>query len=94
MIVAGHETTAVALFWSLFYLLAGSPEIQERLAAEVAGVDLGPDNAATALGGSWFTPAPSCRRRSGSTRRPSPWRGRRSNPTPPAAFRFPQIPWC
>jgi cytochrome P450 len=48
MIVAGHETTAVALFWSL-YLLAGAPEIQERLAAEVAGVDLGPEHAADAL---------------------------------------------
>jgi cytochrome P450 len=48
MIVAGHETTAVALFWSL-YLLAGAPESQARLAAEVAGIDLGPDNAAAAL---------------------------------------------
>ncbi len=56
MIVAGHETTAVALFWSL-YLLAGSPEIQERLAAEVAGVDLGPDNAAAALGALVYTRA-------------------------------------
>ena len=48
MIVAGHETTAVALFWSL-YLLAGAPAIQERLAAEVAALDLGPDHAAEAL---------------------------------------------
>ncbi len=48
MIVAGHETTAVALFWSL-YLLAGAPEIQDRLAAEVADIDLGPDNAVGAL---------------------------------------------
>ncbi len=56
MIVAGHETTAEALFWSL-YLLAGSPEIQERLAAEVAGVDLGPDNAAAALGALVYTRA-------------------------------------
>jgi cytochrome P450 len=48
MIVAGHETTAVALFWSL-YLLAGAPEIQERLAAEVGGIDLAADNAAKAL---------------------------------------------
>jgi cytochrome P450 len=29
--------------------LAGAPEIQERLAAEVAGVDLGPEHAADAL---------------------------------------------
>jgi unspecific monooxygenase len=48
MIVAGHETTAVALFWSL-YLLASASTIQDRLAAEVAGADLGPDNAAAAL---------------------------------------------
>jgi cytochrome P450 len=48
MIVAGHETTAVALFWSL-YLLAGSPAVQHRLAAEVADLDLCPDNAAGAL---------------------------------------------
>lgn len=48
MIVAGHETTAVSLFWSLF-LLAGAPEVQDRLAAEVAGIDLGPDNADKAL---------------------------------------------
>jgi cytochrome P450 len=56
MIVAGHETTAVALFWSL-YLLAGAPEVQERLAAEAAGVDLGPDNAAAALPGLVYTRA-------------------------------------
>ena len=48
MIVAGHETTAVALFWSL-YLLASASTIQDRLAAEVADADLGPDNAAAAL---------------------------------------------
>jgi cytochrome P450 len=48
MIVAGHETTAVALFWSP-YLLASASTIQDRLAAEVAGADLEPDNAAAAL---------------------------------------------
>src|SRR5258706_4635001 len=37
MLVAGHETTAVALFWAL-YLLAGAPAVQERLAAEVQGL--------------------------------------------------------
>jgi len=34
MILAGHETTATALFWAL-YLLALDPATQERLAAEV-----------------------------------------------------------
>jgi len=36
MILAGHETTATALFWAL-YLLALDPATQERLAAEVKG---------------------------------------------------------
>jgi cytochrome P450 len=48
MIAAGHETTGVALFWSLF-LVASAPDVQERLAAEVAGLDLGPDGAAEIL---------------------------------------------
>jgi cytochrome P450 len=37
MILAGHETTATALFWSL-YVLALDPATQEQLAAEVKGV--------------------------------------------------------
>jgi cytochrome P450 len=36
MILAGHETTAVALLWSL-YLLALDPATQQQLAAEVKG---------------------------------------------------------
>jgi cytochrome P450 len=36
MILAGHETTATALFWSL-YLLALDPLTQDQLAAEVQG---------------------------------------------------------
>src|SRR6266446_53662 len=39
MILAGHETTATALFWSL-YLLALDPDTQERLAAEVKGATI------------------------------------------------------
>jgi cytochrome P450 len=39
MILAGHETTATVLFWSL-YLLALDPATQERLAAEVKGADV------------------------------------------------------
>ncbi len=37
MILAGHETTATALFWSL-YLLALDPATQDQLAAEVQGL--------------------------------------------------------
>lgn len=47
MILAGHETTAVTLFWSCF-LLARFPGWQEELAAEAATVDLSPEAAATA----------------------------------------------
>jgi cytochrome P450 len=48
MIVAGFETTALTLFWSL-YLLALAPADQERVAEEARGLDLGPENAAEAL---------------------------------------------
>jgi cytochrome P450 len=48
LIVAGHETTALALFWS-FYLLALSPEWQERVAKEAAAHDLGAEGATDAL---------------------------------------------
>jgi cytochrome P450 len=40
LIVAGHETTALTLFWSL-YLLASAPGEQQRLAEEAARVELG-----------------------------------------------------
>ena len=56
LIVAGHETTALALFWSL-YLLARDQEAQARLAAEVAGRDLGAGAAAEAMPQLVFTAA-------------------------------------
>jgi cytochrome P450 len=48
MILAGHETTAVTLFWSCL-LLAEHPGWQEELAAEVAPLDLSPSGAAEAI---------------------------------------------
>ena len=39
MILAGHETTGVTIFWALT-LLAQSPETQARVAAEARGLDL------------------------------------------------------
>lgn len=48
LILAGHETTAVALFWSCF-IAARLPEQQARLAEEADGVDLSADNAGAAL---------------------------------------------
>jgi unspecific monooxygenase len=53
MILAGHETTATALFWSL-YLLALDPVTQEELAAEVKAATV---NGALDLEGLKFTRA-------------------------------------
>jgi unspecific monooxygenase len=53
MILAGHETTATALFWSL-YLLALDPATQQQLAAEVQG---GLANGALEIEGMKFTRA-------------------------------------
>ena len=50
MIVAGHETTALALFWSCL-LLAQDPAWQAAVAAEVSGADLSPGQGAAALPG-------------------------------------------
>ena len=48
MILAGHETTAVTLFWSLV-LLAGARDEQRRVAEEARGVEITPDNAMDAM---------------------------------------------
>ena len=47
LILAGHETTALSLFWSL-YLLGLAPAVQEAVAEEAGRVDLGPGAAAEA----------------------------------------------
>jgi cytochrome P450 len=56
MLAAGHETTAVSLFWSA-YLIASLPEVQARIAAEAAPLDLGPAGASAALAELRFTRA-------------------------------------
>jgi unspecific monooxygenase len=56
LIVAGHETTALALFWSLT-LLAHSPADQRHLADEAVGTDLAPQHAGEALARLPFTRA-------------------------------------
>jgi unspecific monooxygenase len=48
MILAGHETTGVTLFWAC-YLAALYPDHQENLAREADQADLSPDFAASAL---------------------------------------------
>jgi unspecific monooxygenase len=48
MLIAGHETTALTLFWSAL-LLAAHPEVQARIAAEASPLDLGPEGAAASL---------------------------------------------
>ncbi len=48
MIVAGHATTAISLFWSL-YLLANATGWQDAIADEASGLDLGTEGAAGAL---------------------------------------------
>ena len=64
MILAGHETTATSLFWSLL-LLALAPDMQEQAAAEAANwADDG-----SALAGQLPSSRRSPTRRSGSIRR-------------------------
>ncbi len=48
LILAGHETTAVTLFWSLV-LLCGAPDEQRLVAEEVRQLDITPDTAMDVL---------------------------------------------
>ena len=48
LIVAGHETTALTLFWST-YLLACAPSAQNRVAEEVCALDFASEATGTAL---------------------------------------------
>lgn len=48
MIVAGHETTAAALFWAAF-VAARLPAAQDAIAAEAGALDLSPSGAGAAL---------------------------------------------
>ncbi len=54
LILAGHETTALTLFWSL-YLLANAPDVQARVAAEVRSLDLSAEAARPGLKSLSFT---------------------------------------
>ena len=56
MILAGHETTAVTLFWAC-WLAARFPEHADRIAIEAAPLDLSPGNAAAAMKALPFTRA-------------------------------------
>src|SRR3954447_21181186 len=48
LLLAGHETTAVTLFWAII-LLAEAPAEQQRVADEAAGVSITPETAHAAL---------------------------------------------
>lgn len=56
VLVAGHETTAVALFWTCT-ILAALPAVQERLATEAAPLDLSLSGAGAALPSLTYTRA-------------------------------------
>lgn len=48
LIIAGHETTALSMFWA-GYLLSLAPQVQELVAEEAAAADLSPEAAGRAL---------------------------------------------
>jgi cytochrome P450 len=77
LITAGHETTGVALFWSL-WLVAAAPDIQERISDRIMRP--------RSCGGSSIR-AQSCTRRCASIPRPIPWCGKQRMPTTPVGFR-------
>jgi cytochrome P450 len=56
LMVAGHETTALTLFWAI-YLLANAPTEQQRLAEEVRTLNLRPEAVADELPRLSFTRA-------------------------------------
>ena len=56
MLVAAHETTSLAMFWTL-YLLSRAPEDQERLADEASAQELVPSNVERTLAALVFTRA-------------------------------------
>jgi unspecific monooxygenase len=56
MIIAGHETTAVTLFWAC-YAAARLPQMQSRIAEEAAALDLSADAAAASIKQLVFTRA-------------------------------------
>jgi cytochrome P450 len=56
MIVAGHETTALTLFWSM-YLLASAPSAQDRIAEEVRGLDFDSGDVSATFGNLPYTRA-------------------------------------
>ncbi len=88
MIVAGHETTAITLFWSL-YLLALPPPSRTASPPRSRASISAPKAPPTPLAG-WCKPAPWSARRCASTRPPSPWSAPRSGRTGPATWRSPR----
>ena len=48
LLLAGHETTAVTLFWAIM-MLAQSPDDQQAVAAEAAGVVIEAETASAVM---------------------------------------------
>ncbi len=56
LILAGHETTAITLFWAIL-MLAQAPEVQEQVAAEATAQTIEPTTAHAAMAGLVYTRA-------------------------------------